>query len=223
MNRIELILLSSYFLISVFALTNYQTNPTNVRKTKTFAMKDPIFFEMVVVDGDNYSNPTLAVGRFFPKVDTYTALEGINFGNISTIKGNNDSHVYFQIKYADTQVLKSPLVRFATPTTFVDFYNVIITLNEGVPYAITFDELCDRCKDTCLGGGCPIQYSDRDCTKNRCNPKAYVAFYGTDSAGKSLMSSANLISRLQNFSINGLVDQGHDFYNAVYERIENSL
>jgi len=113
----------------------------------------------------------------------------------------------------------------------------IIHMDQGVVSHIMWDSQCNLCQGrndgtmTCLpdwsravcqdqngwsGGGqqaCVDCYLDLDPTKCRdeaCAPTVFVAWEGTDSNGMPLLSSGGILSRFQQYSLNGVYDELRD-------------
>eukprot|EP00741_Cyanophora_paradoxa_P023529 tig00021589_g22731.t1 len=119
-----------------------------------------------------------------------------------------------------------PRVYASSSNVRVQFWTAIVELENGRVVNINWDDSCDTCAiDNCVksadgsGGNCGVPASQCGTTGvlEKCDPKIYLAWKGTDKAGKYLTSYGNSFTRYRAFSIGGLWNQAYTIGQNFYE------
>jgi hypothetical protein len=152
---------------------------------------------------DLYELPGTQRALFFPLVDIFS--EFTIPGSGVALQGLNNS-VWVQVNFtgifSDFRYYKQYI---QTPTLFVGSFTLVVTLINGIPHGLSWQDDCNQCDAAiCVGGyDCGLSYDAYDCTTSGsiCDIKIYVVWQGTDSQGTPLTSSNDAPSQFNLFAL----------------------
>jgi len=184
-------------------------------------------------------NTTYAKAPFAIKVDEYSVLiAGNAFTKFVTgFVSADESSVTRIIAQTDTTHLTKALPYANITDGSVDFYgnlyNLVIRLTDGIVTELVWDNTCGICSDL----SCYTEAMDDGQATNLCNvksscggssyvascdPKIYVTWIGTDSAGTALTSAGLRMSQFTKYSITDLYSQASSLVKTKVTEIKES-
>jgi len=167
---------------------------------------------------------------FHPQVDVFTLLDVVarppEFGNER--QRFDDDFMWITV---ETAGISAPAKhrRDQTPGgTVVPFWTAIITMDNGRPTSITWDDGCYGCDGAhCVDQTCSVDFADcySPATNIDCDIKVYLGWFGTDSNGQYLISAGKRLSQFRQYSIaaaaNSAAQTGSDLLPAFQGDFSN--
>ncbi|KAL0237471.1 hypothetical protein PCE1_000868 [Barthelona sp. PCE] len=216
--KMKLFLLAGLFVV-LYAAYPSSTMVTDTMARTRFAKGEEICIQMAVTNGtDTYTS------RFYPKIDSFSAMEMIKTGNTSMVYQNNVT-LNISICSDAFEITDSMYIerRFNNGTKHVGFFSLVIKLTDGQVSKIFMDESCALCSSSCIENNCAIDTPLQSACTTGCNPLSYVMFIGTDRDEQYCTSAQNAFSKLQQFSLHELFDKASNVYFNLEGKVKESL
>ncbi|GIQ86231.1 hypothetical protein KIPB_008044, partial [Kipferlia bialata] len=125
---------------------------------------------------------------------------------------NDDTKVEIGVMWGADEELWTEARHTGSTSYFIPYRTVLLTLAEGVPESIAWDDRigCDFCGDTdasCIDNVCGLAYSDYTVgTDSICNTSFMLAWEGTDSDGEALTSEGSTFYNYRYLSLSDAED-----------------
>jgi len=167
---------------------------------------------VVCVEYSVWGNDTASsYASFNPKVDTFSAFD----------VDANKSKTFWNDTTWTTAKVRVKVGNYTTPwvslvdheaLTQVEFFTLMINMNEGKVNQINWDNNC-VC-DKCISNNCASS-----CTNGNCKAavKMYVTWTGTDTDNTVMLSAANRYSELQKYSGSSMYNNAAGMYSSYCE------
>jgi len=188
-----------------------------------------------ITDGTTYVKAPFAI-----KVDEYSVLIAGNafatFVNTpaASTSTSSDTRIIAQTD-TDHYTKALPFANVTTGTTifYANLYNLVIRLTDGIVTELVWDNTCGICSDlSCYTDAmddgqatnlCEVQSTCKGTTYTAsCDPKIYVTWIGTDSAGTALTSAGLRMSQFTKYSITGLYSQAASLVKTTVTNVKSS-
>lgn len=170
---------------------------------------------------------TVKKTAFFVRVDDFSLLHLQRSWNQSFLNLSGSSPP-LQIQIGN---IVSPKKHFAwfsreLATRYViPFATAIVELDNGRIQRIYWDEGCFTCqqdREACYEEICGVPYSDCQSGSVDCDIKIYLAWSGTDSNGRYLLSSGKVLSRFSRYSVKAAWDNAARTAEETYPQFSSS-
>jgi len=143
---------------------------------------------------------------FHPQVDIFTLLDVVarpaEFGNER--ERFDDLNMWVTVETAGVAAPWKYRRDQQPGGTVVPFWTAIITMDNGRPTGITWDDGCYGCDGAhCVMQTCSVDFADcySPATNIDCDVKVYLGWFGTDSNGQYLISAGKRLSQFRQYSI----------------------
>jgi hypothetical protein len=211
-----------FAILSLFSSALCSCNTATYAGTTSFT-KDTTFMSVLLritnTAASDVDDDSAEVAGYCVLTDKLSVLRVSDGGNNALLFENSASKLYVDVYYTDANgdvvSVSSPGAQYSNETYYVALRTAIITLTDGVPTGIAWDnrigcvDTCTSTDDACIDSYCGVAYETdaATCTADDCDPRVMIAFDGTDAAGSYLVSQASTLYNFRRNAIGGTLQE----------------